>query len=83
MRDHLRGLRLCEAVVHRAIEVVGNLRNLAGSNQGADSDETPISSHGAIQRGGGGVAASIASLSPALLTSATLSAYRRNGCSEI
>ncbi len=43
MRDDFRGLRLCQAVVHRPIEVVGDLRNLAGSNQGADSDETPIS----------------------------------------
>jgi len=43
MRDDLRSLRLCQAVVHRPIEVVGNLRDLAGSNQGADSDETPIS----------------------------------------
>ena len=28
--------------VHRPIEVVGNLRNLAGSNQGADRDQTVI-----------------------------------------
>jgi len=45
MRDDFRGLRLCQAIVHRPIEVVGNLRNLAGSKQGADSDETPISRH--------------------------------------
>jgi len=43
MRDHLRGLCLCQAVVHSAIEVVPDLRNLAGSNQSADSNETPIS----------------------------------------
>ena len=43
MRDNLRGLRLCQAVVHRPIEVVRNLRDLAVSNQRADSDQTPIS----------------------------------------
>ncbi len=32
MRDDLYGLCLCQAVVHRPIEVVGNLGNLAGSN---------------------------------------------------
>ena len=42
MRDDLRSLRLCQAFVHRPIEVVGNLRNLAGSNQRADRDQAPI-----------------------------------------
>jgi len=42
MRDYLRGLRLGQAVVHRPIEVIGNLRDLAGSNQGADRHEAPI-----------------------------------------
>jgi len=42
MRVHLRGLRLCHAVVHRPVEMVGNLSNLTGSDQSADCDETPI-----------------------------------------
>ena len=43
MGDNLRSLRLCEAVVHGPIEVVGKLRDLAGSDQGTDRDETAIS----------------------------------------
>jgi hypothetical protein len=42
MRDDLRGLRLRQAVIHCPVEVVGNLRDLAGSNQGADRDQTAI-----------------------------------------
>src|SRR5260370_19096878 len=42
LRDSLRGLRLCQTVVHRAIEVVRNLHDLAVSNKGADCDETSI-----------------------------------------
>jgi len=42
LRDNLRGLRRCQTVGHRPIEVVGNLRDLAVSNKGADRDETSI-----------------------------------------
>ena len=42
MRDHLPGLRLGEAVIHCPVEVVRDLRNLPGSDQGCDSDEAPI-----------------------------------------
>ena len=43
MHDYLCGLCLCQVVVHRPIEMVRNLRNLAVSNQRADSHEAPIS----------------------------------------
>src|ERR1700730_4774209 len=43
VRDHLRSLCLCQAVVHRSIEVVRDLRNLARSNQRAHSHQAPIS----------------------------------------
>ena len=46
MHDSFRGLRLCQTVVHRAIEVVRNLRDLAVSNKGADPDETSIAVQG-------------------------------------
>src|SRR6266851_2916166 len=42
VRDDLRGLRLRQAVIHRPVEVVGNLRHLAGSNQGADGDQAAV-----------------------------------------
>ena len=42
MCDDLRGLRLRQAVVHRPVEVAGQLRHLAGSDQGADGDQTPV-----------------------------------------
>lgn len=42
MRDHFRSLRSREAVIHRPIEVVRNLRDLARGDQCADSDEAPI-----------------------------------------
>src|SRR5258708_30379742 len=42
LRDSLRGLRLCQTAVHRAVEVVRNLRDLALSNKCADRDETSI-----------------------------------------
>src|SRR6266851_3122241 len=42
LRDSLRGLRLCQTAVHRAVEVVRNLRDLAVSNKCADRDETSI-----------------------------------------
>jgi len=38
-----RGLRLREAVIHRPVEVAAKLRDLAGSNQGADRDQTRTS----------------------------------------
>ena len=43
MGKDLRRLRLGKAVVHRSIEVVRNLGNVAAGDEGADSDETPIS----------------------------------------
>src|SRR2546427_10560807 len=42
LREDLRGLRLRQAVIHRPVEVVGNLRNLTRSYQRADSDQAAI-----------------------------------------
>src|SRR6266581_979128 len=42
LRDHLPGLCLRQAVIHRPVEVVRDLRDLPGSNQGGDSDEAPV-----------------------------------------
>src|SRR5438552_12506909 len=42
MRDHLCCLRLGKSVIHRPVDMVGNLRDLTASNQGADSHHTPI-----------------------------------------
>jgi hypothetical protein len=42
MGDRLRGLRLCQAVIHRPIEMIGNLGDLTGSDERADRDQTAI-----------------------------------------
>src|SRR6516225_5327098 len=42
MRDNFRGLCLRQAVVHCPIEVVRDLRNLAGSNERAHSNQASI-----------------------------------------
>src|SRR5438876_828772 len=42
LRKDLRGFGLRQAVIHRPVEVIGHLRHLPRSNQGADSDETAI-----------------------------------------
>ena len=42
MRNHFRCLLLSEAVVHRPVEMVRNLRSLAVGNQGAHRDQTSI-----------------------------------------
>jgi hypothetical protein len=42
MRDGLRGLGLRQAVVHRPVEVVRDLRDLAGSYQRADGHQAAI-----------------------------------------
>ena len=43
MRDNFRGLCLCQTVVHCPIEVIRDLRNLAGRNQRAHRRQAPIS----------------------------------------
>ena len=42
MRDDLRRLRARQAVVHGPVQVVGNLGDLAGRDQGADRDQAPV-----------------------------------------
>jgi hypothetical protein len=42
MRDRFRGPRLCQAVTHRPIEMIGNLSDLAGRDERADRDEAPV-----------------------------------------
>jgi len=42
MREGLGGLGLREPVIHRPVEMVGNLRDLAGSDQRADGDQAAI-----------------------------------------
>ena len=42
MRDHFGDLHPREAVIHRPVEVIGNLRNLTGSDQRADGDEAAL-----------------------------------------
>src|SRR2546421_12527098 len=42
MRHHLAGLGLRETVIHRAVEVVRNLRHLTRRYQCADGDETAV-----------------------------------------
>src|SRR5204862_5509470 len=42
MRDDLRGLSLRQALIHRLVEVRGELRDLAGRDECADGDQTPI-----------------------------------------
>jgi hypothetical protein len=42
MRDDLPGLLLRQPVIHRPVQVVCNLRDLARSNQRTDSDQAPI-----------------------------------------
>src|SRR5436190_527559 len=42
MRDDFCGLRLCQAVIHRPVEVIGHLRDLAGSNERAHRDQAPV-----------------------------------------
>ena len=42
MRDRFCGLRLRQAVVHRPIEVRGQLRNLPRCDERADGDETAV-----------------------------------------
>lgn len=42
MRNDFCGLRLTQAVIHRPVEVVRNLRDLTGSNQCADRDQAPV-----------------------------------------
>ena len=43
MRDHLPSLLLRQPVIHRPVQVICDLCHLAGSNQRADGNETPIS----------------------------------------
>jgi len=40
--DDLPSLLLRQSVIHRPVEVVRDLRNLAGSNQRANRDQAPI-----------------------------------------
>jgi len=42
MRDDFGRLRLCQAVIHRPIEMIGNLSDLTGRDECADRDEAPI-----------------------------------------
>src|SRR3954466_11096107 len=42
VRQDLRRLLSRESVVHRLVQMIGNLRHLAGSYQCADSDEASI-----------------------------------------
>lgn len=42
MRDDLCGLRLGQTTIHRPVQVLRNLRDLAGSSQGADSHQTAV-----------------------------------------
>ena len=42
MRNGFRGLRLRKAVIHRPVEMVGNLRDLTGRDERADRDQAPI-----------------------------------------
>jgi hypothetical protein len=42
VREDFRGLRLRESVVHRSVQVIGQLRRLTRRDQRADGDETPI-----------------------------------------
>src|SRR5215208_4574388 len=43
MGQHFRGLLLGQPVIHRPVEVVGNLLHLAGRNERADGRQTPVS----------------------------------------
>src|SRR3954469_7741761 len=43
MRDHLRRLCAREAVIHSPAEVAGELRQLAGRDQGTNGDQAPVS----------------------------------------
>ena len=42
MRDHLAGLLVCQTIIHRPVEMVSNLGDLAGSNQRTDGHETAV-----------------------------------------
>ena len=42
MSERLGGLRLHQPIVHRAAEVVGNLRNLTRRDECADGHKTPV-----------------------------------------
>ena len=42
LRDNFAGLRLCQAVIHGPVEVVGDLIDLAGRDQSADGDQASI-----------------------------------------
>jgi hypothetical protein len=42
MRDHFPGLFLRQPIIHRPVQVVCDLRDLAGGNQRGDCNETPI-----------------------------------------
>ena len=40
--EHFRSLALRQTVIHRPVEMIGDLRHLAGSNEGADSHQAPV-----------------------------------------
>src|SRR6516164_9087594 len=42
MRDRLAGFRLRQPIVHRAIEMIGNLRHLTGRNERTDGDYAAV-----------------------------------------
>ena len=42
MSDDLAGFLLGQPVIHRPVQMVGNLRNLTGRDEGADRDEAAV-----------------------------------------
>src|SRR6266851_1448136 len=41
--EHLRGLRLRQAMIHRPVEVIRDLRDLAGGDERTDGHQAPVS----------------------------------------
>jgi hypothetical protein len=41
--EYLRGLRLRQAIFHRPVEVIRDLRNLAGGDESTDGHQAPVS----------------------------------------